>query len=100
PATCRSRALPRRRDTVRFSALILLGVTAWLLVASRASETAAQPARQSRPAEADYATVGVTPFNPLVEIRFVCNLVTPADLAVRPGNGRSTRAPALPGVCI
>jgi hypothetical protein len=73
------------RDVVRIPTLTLLGFSALFALGCRAAETAPGPAQESRRAEPDYAVVGATPCKPSGEIRFVCDLISPEDLAVLPG---------------
>jgi hypothetical protein len=53
--------------------------------APAAPPAASGPAAAARPAEAGYAAVGEVPCDPVDDIRFVCGLVSPEDLAVLPG---------------
>ena len=64
----------------------MLGLAALFALGCRASETAPAPASQSRSVEPDYAVVGATPCKPAGEIQFVCDLISPEDLAVLPGS--------------
>jgi hypothetical protein len=75
---------------VRAPASTLLGLSALFALGCRAPEPApppaAEPVAQSSPAAAAYAAVGVTPCNPVGEIRFVCDLISAEDLALLPGS--------------
>ena len=72
---------------MRVLTLTLLGLSAMFTLGCGAPEPgpAPEPTPDSSEVRPGFAPVGVTPFEPVGEVQFVCDLVSPEDLVVVPG---------------
>ena len=70
----------------------IVGLSAMLALGCAAPEPAPEPAAAPAPAPSSgqigpgYAEIGVTPCDPVGEIQFVCDLISPEDLVPLPGD--------------
>lgn len=71
---------------MRVPALTLLGWSVLFAVGCRAPDPAPERAPESSREVPDYAAIGATPCKPVEEIQFICDLISPEDLAIVPGS--------------
>ena len=62
-----------------------LGLVAILTLACGASESEPEPAGDAAPPPPQFAVTGEAPCDPVGDIQFICDMVSPEDIAVIPG---------------
>jgi hypothetical protein len=71
---------------VRVPTLARLGLAAMFALGCRAPDPAPQPTLDAGEAPPGFTVYGAAPCEPVGEIQFICDLISPEDLAILPGS--------------